>query len=197
MKKVVGVMRGELGLKFKKTRPIKLRVNCVSSRYQRQQFALQLIEELMAGKRVLNIDEASLSEASFLRKGWGVRGKTLRPIKKPLGHCVSLIAAIDNFGASYFAAAHGTIDSRIFATFLQRLTLQLDSESPDWRDDTILVLDGAVTHRSEETRRAMAALQIPAMIAGPYGFDGMPAEILFSLLKAGDLNPWTIPTGKR
>jgi len=35
----------------------------------------------MAGKRVINIDEASLSETSFIRKGWGVRGKTLRPIK--------------------------------------------------------------------------------------------------------------------
>ena len=36
MKKVIGVMRGKLELKFKKTRPIVLRVNCVSCRYQRQ-----------------------------------------------------------------------------------------------------------------------------------------------------------------
>ena len=43
----------------------------------------------------------------------------------------------------------------------------------------------------------MAALHIPAMIAGPYGFDVMPAETVFSLLKAGDLNPLHIPTGKR
>lgn len=122
-KKVMSVMRDELGLKFKRTRPILARTNCISSRYQRQQSALHLIDELMAGKRVLNIDEASLSETSFLRKGWGVRGQALRPIKKPLGQRLSLIAAIDNLGGSYFAVAHGTIDSRVFSTFLQRLAL--------------------------------------------------------------------------
>lgn len=197
LKKVRSVMRDELGLKFKKSRPILARTNCISSRYQRQQSALHLIDALMAGKRVLNIDEASLSETSFIRKGWGERGKTLRPIKRPLGQSLSLIVAVDNFGASYFAAAHGTIDSRVFSTFLQRLALQLDCEDPDWRNDTLLVLDGAKTHRSEETRRAMAALQLPVMIAGPYGFDGMPAETVFSLLKAGELNPWRTATGKR
>ena len=73
----------------------------------------------------------------------------------------------------------------------------LDTEDQDWRENTILVLDGASIHRSEETRRAMTALRIPVMIAGPYGFDGSPAEKLFSLLKVGDLNPWMIKTGKR
>ena len=73
----------------------------------------------------------------------------------------------------------------------------LDTEDHDWRERTILVLDGAYIHRSEETRRAMAALRIPAMIAGPYGFDGSPAEKLFSLLKVGNLNPWMIKTGKK
>ena len=89
------------------------------------------------------------------------------------------------------AAVWGGVD------FLQRLALQLDCEDPDWRNDTLLVLDGAKTHRSEETRRAMAALQLPVMIAGPYGFDGMPAETVFSLLKVGELNPWRTATGKR
>ena len=35
------------------------------------------------------------------------------------------------------------------------------------------------------------------MIAGPYGYDGAPAEKLFALLKIGDLNPANIKTGKR
>jgi len=114
-----------------------------------------------------------------------------------MGQSLSLIVAIDNFGGSYFTVTHGMIDSRVFSTFMQRLALQLDSEDSDLRNDTLLELDGATTHRSKETSRAMAALQIPAMIGGPYGFDGMPAETVFSLLEAGDLNPWRIPTGKR
>ena len=73
----------------------------------------------------------------------------------------------------------------------------LDSEDPDWRNSSVLVLDGASIHRSEETRRAMAALKIPVMIAGPYGFDGSPCEKLFAQLKVGKLNPDCIKTGKR
>ena len=73
----------------------------------------------------------------------------------------------------------------------------LDSEDPDWRNSSVLVLDGASIHRSEETCRAMAALKIPVMIAGPYGFDGSPCEKLFAQLKVGNLNPDCIKTGKR
>ena len=43
----------------------------------------------------------------------------------------------------------------------------------------------------------MAALQIPTMISGPSGSDAAPAEKLFALLKAGDLNPASIKTGKK
>ena len=190
-------MRDGLDLKFKRAKPIAARTNTVCCRYQRQQFALRLIAEMSAGKRVINIDEASLSQTNFVRRGWGQKTLDLRPQAKPLGHRLTLIAALDNLGASYFAITQSTVDSEIFGAFLQRFAGQLDGEDPNWRETTILVLDGATTHRSEETCRAMAALQIPAMIAGPYGFDGSPAEKLFALLKVGDLNPGDIKTGKR
>ena len=151
----------------------------------------------MAGKRVINIDEAHLPSASYLRKGWGVKGVELRPHTKELGHSLGMIAAVDSNGASYFAISQYSNGSRVFSTFLQRLVITLDGEDTYWRDNTIIMLDGAVTHRSEETRRAMAALRIPAVIAGPYGFDGSPCEKLFAHLKVGDLNPWSIKTGKR
>ena len=190
-------MLNQLGFVFKRAQHIAARTNIVSCRYQRQQFALCLIDKLMAGKRVINIDEANLSKTNFVRQAWQIRGKTLRPFKNPLGHSISLIAAVDNLGASYFSVSQTVNNSRTFSTFLQRLVLILDAEDPDWRDETILVLDGALTHRSEETRRAMAALKVPAMIAGPYGFDASPCEKLFALLKVGELNPNDIKTGKR
>lgn len=189
-------MRKELQCIYKTCEPIEGRTNIVSCRYQRQQFALRLIDEMMAGKRIINIDEASLTRTDFLRKGWGINGKALRPIKHPLGHRLTLIAAVDNFGQSFFAVFQSTIDSHVLGAFLHRLVIDLDGENPDWRDDTIIVLDGAKIHRSGETRRAMAALRIPVMIAGPYGFDGSPAEKLFAILKNGELNKWGVKTGK-
>ena len=73
----------------------------------------------------------------------------------------------------------------------------LDAEDRDWRNNTILVLDGASYHRGSETTKALAALKVPTMISGPYGYDAAPAEKLFALLKRGDLNPDCIKTGKR
>ena len=151
----------------------------------------------MSGKRIINIDEAHLTKSVFVRKAWGVRGVNIRQLEKPLGHSLGIIAAVDNLGASYFAVTQCSNGSRVFGTFIQRLALLLDAEDANWRDNTILVLDGATTHHSEEARRALSALQIPAMISGPYGFDGSPAEKLFALLKVGDLNPGQIKTGKR
>ena len=60
-------MKNELGLSFKRTKQIANRTNVISCRYQRQQFAIRLIDELISGKRVINIDEASLSRANFIR----------------------------------------------------------------------------------------------------------------------------------
>ena len=97
------IMRKEIQCIYKTCEPIEGRTNIVSCRYQRQQFALRLVDEMMAGKRVINIDEASLTRTDFLRKGWGMNGKALRPIKHPLGHKLTLIAAVDNFGQSFFS----------------------------------------------------------------------------------------------
>ena len=59
------------------------------------------------------------------------------------------------------------------------------------------MLDGASYHRGEEACKVYAALQLPVMISGPYGYDGAPAEKLFSLLKIGNLNPENMKTGKK
>ena len=116
---------------------------------------------------------------------------------KPLGLRLSIIAGVDNFGRSYFAVSQANTDGRNFGGFLHRLAGQLDGEDPDWRENTILVLDGASYHRGVEACKALAALRVPTMIASPYGFDAAPAEKIFALLKLGDLNPACIRTGKR
>ena len=45
--------------------------------------------------------------------------------------------------------------------------------------------------------QTLEALQIPTLLAGPYGYDGSACEKLFAQLKVGDLNPGNIPTGKK
>lgn len=33
---------------------------------------------MMAGKRIINVDEANLAQAAFVRRGWGIAGESLR-----------------------------------------------------------------------------------------------------------------------
>ena len=80
---------------------------------------------------------------------------------------------------------------------MHRLTAILDGEDPDWREHTIILLDGASYHIRADAMKAMAALRLPIVYAGPYAYDGSPCEKLFAHLKVGDINPDAIKTGKR
>ena len=81
--------------------------------------------------------------------------------------------------------------------FILRLVAIFDCEDPDWRENSIVVLDNASYHHGDETLEALAILRVPTMLAGPYGYDGSPCEKLFAHLKVGDLNPGDISSGKR
>ena len=115
------------------------RVGCVGCLCWRQVFTKKLIDEMMTGKRVTDIDEANFSEASFVHKAWIHRNQPLRPLKMPLGQSISLIAAVDSYRASFFALLHGIIYGKVFAKFLQHLVIDLDGEDSDWRDNKLLV----------------------------------------------------------
>ena len=91
-------MTAELGLKFKRTKTLANSANSVCCLYQRQQFALNLIHAMVAGKRIINIDEASLGQSSFLRQAWGFKGEAIRHMTRPLGHRLSIFAGVDTFG---------------------------------------------------------------------------------------------------
>ena len=105
----------------------------------------------------------------------------------------SLAVAARTLASSSFSRS----DSAVFSAFLVRLAAILDAEDQDWRETTVLYFDNATYHWSEDAVRAMTAFQIPAVLAGPYGYDGSPCEKLFAHMKVGDLNPADIATGKR
>ena len=76
---------------------------------------------MISGKRIINIDEASLGQSSFLRRGWGFTGHAIRHMTRPLGHRLSIIAGVDTFGKTYFAASQANTDGRTFGGFMHRL----------------------------------------------------------------------------
>ena len=61
MTKLRMIMKYELGLRFKKIKPLVAQTNRLRCLLCRQQYAMTMLEVLASGKRVLNVDESWLS----------------------------------------------------------------------------------------------------------------------------------------
>ena len=81
--------------------------------------------------------------------------------------------------------------------YLIHLVNQLDQERSSWRDDTVLLLDGARYHTGTEVREYLRKLELQVIWSGPYSYSTAPIETVFSALKFGQLNQDRKPTGKK
>ena len=96
-----------------------------------------------------------------------------------------------------FALTQANTDSDVLLLFFLSLLERLDRDTPNWREDTIVLLDGARYHTSAETRAHFEQMRLQVIYTAPYCYDSSPIEKLFSGLKLGELNPAREPTGKR
>ena len=71
---------------------------------------------------------------------------------------LALIAALDTYGNVYFALTHSNTDSNVMLLFLLGLVNKLNQETPDWISKSVLLLDNAKYHVSEETRDGLRKL---------------------------------------
>ena len=108
-----------------------------------------------------------------------------------------MIAALDTEGCIYYSLTQANTDSDVMMIFLQHLVEQLDLERPSWRDDTLLLLDGAKYHLSSQVREYMRKLDLQVIWSGPYSYSTAPIETVFAALKFGELNPDRKPSGKK
>ena len=69
-----------------------------------------------------------------------------------------MIAALDTDGRVWFALSHAATDSNMMALFLQRLTQELDRESPGWEQGSVILYDGAPYHTGADTRAVIKKL---------------------------------------
>ena len=110
---------------------------------------------------------------------------------------LSLIAALDTEGRVYFSLTQANTDQNVMLVFLRHLILTLDEERPNWREDTIILLDGARYHTGEDIREFLHKLQLPVIWSAPYSYATAPIELIFGGLKLGEHNPDRLPTGKK
>ena len=110
---------------------------------------------------------------------------------------ISLIAALDTDGRVFFSMTQVNTDQKVMMVFLAYLIQKLDQETPGWRQDTYVLLDGARYHTGEDIRDFLHKMQLQVIWSAPYSYSTAPIELMFSGLKFGDINPRNEPTGKK
>jgi hypothetical protein len=152
---------------------------------------------LQEGRRIINLDESWLNDTNYMRKLWIPTNKSTSIPLNPVQHRLALIAALDTEGRVYYSLTQANTDQNIMLAFLIGLMHQLDLENPEWREDTIFLLDGAKYHVGSDIRTYMRKLELEVMWSAPYSYSTAPIEMVYAVLKFGELNPEGIPTGKK
>ena len=110
---------------------------------------------------------------------------------------MALIVALDTEGRIYYSITQANTDQNVMLAFLMHLVELLDLENPSWRNDTVILLDGAKYHSGLELRDYMRKLELSVIWSAPYSYDTAPIELVFAHLKFGELNEEEFPTGKK
>ena len=108
-----------------------------------------------------------------------------------------MILAFDSHGEVYFALTQVNTNNEIVKMFLSQLCSRLDLDWPNWREDSIILLDGAAYHTCSEVRDHLQELKIPVMYTAPYSYAACPVELFFAYMKNQDINQEQLPTGKK
>ena len=190
-------MRDELGLRYRVAKKVPVQANQERCLVLRQQYAMEMLPLLQRGARILNIDESWVHSTNFTRMLW-VPAQTPTTMRaRPISYRISLIAGLDTEGNIFYSLTQANTDSDVMMVFLLHLVEQLDLERPSWRDDTVLLLDGARYHTGSRVREFLRKLELQVIWSGPYSYSTAPIERVFGLLKFGELNPDGKATGKK
>ena len=82
--------------------------------------------------RIINVDETWLNESNFVRKHWCPVESSGSVHLKSISPSLSMIAALDTNGRTWFSLSHAKTDQDTFMVFLRKLVARLDIQSPGW-----------------------------------------------------------------
>ena len=88
----------------------------------------------------------------FARFKWCRRGETNSLPLKQVQPRISMIVALASTGEVYCSLTQVNTDSGVIMQFLSRLTAILEAEDANFRESTVILMDNASYHRSEQTR---------------------------------------------
>ena len=109
---------------------------------------------------------------------------------------ITMIVALDNYGDVYLSLMQSNTNTDTFCNYLSHLIEQLDRDRPNWRKNTIIQMDGASWHKTDQVKSLLRKQQVPILISSPYSFDSSVAELFFNMFKRNEINIQQLATSK-
>ena len=106
------------------------------------------------------------------------------------------MVAMDTEGEVFYSLTQMNTDRHTKRVMLSELCKALDSDRPEWREDSIILMDNAPYNKTPEVTSFIKQMRIPMLFAGPYGYDGSPCELFFSYFKQTLIYESDVATGK-
>lgn len=91
---------------------------------------------------------------------------------------------MNNHGDAYLCLSQSKTDSQKVMLFFEHFFKKLDSDQPDWKENSIFLMDNASYHKSEDTMPYFHRNKVPVFYTAPYSYDAAVAEMFFSYLKS-------------
>ena len=102
-REMASIMKKDLGMRFKKIQSVSVRTNSEKNLVLRQQFAVNLIQVLNSGKRVLNVDQTWLGMSDFRKMKWRPKDSTNSIPKLSMLPRITMFVGLDTDGEVYLS----------------------------------------------------------------------------------------------
>ena len=164
-------LTNDFGLCYKRIKRVSPYGNSERNIVLRSLYARQMLTLYDSGKTIINIDESWLSVSDFRHHTWQFGKDKVAMNDKTLKIKINMIAAVSNRGQCWLGLTYVNTTEEVFQLFISHLADVLTrSGNVNWRDNTVLLLDGAPYHRSKSTRKYLLDQRITTVLSAPYSY---------------------------
>ena len=147
------IMKRKFKFSFRRIKRVSQPGNSERCKVLRHLYARKMFKMYDEGQHIVNVDESWVPVTDFRRRCWNKAGEGNSMSDRPLGHKVNIIVAVSSEGQVWLSQTQCNTDENVMMMFLSKLATVFTSKyGVGWRDQIVIVMDGASYHKSVQTR---------------------------------------------
>ena len=178
------VMKRQLNLTYKRTKPRPNSINFDKVKACRQLFALKFSQLLSNSSLVINIDETSINRHIKINYSWSLKGKQYEAKNSPFIGSINWVMTIWSNGNWFSLFMNHTSNSENFKIFWKRLNEWLMKNNFFGYNHAIVTMDNSSIHKWKNVVRLLRKMKADVIYLPAYSPQFAPIEMCFSIIKS-------------